>query len=248
VKYLRHQMTPQSLLRYGAWRLGGSRSSVRIRLRSGPRIELRPAPFNDLFGAHEIFVRDVYRCPDPNALSSVNSIVDIGANIGLSCIYWAYNFKNAKILAFEPHPRHIEIVKRNARLNHLENRLTLIEAAAGPEAGEAVLSDASLCSSLIGGSDDKSGIRVPIVDVFKILENRTIDLLKIDVEGYEYAILQDKRLSSLSASVVVMEWHNTPDVPDGRAWCSARLTEVGYRVVGGNDEQATTGVLWAFRH
>ncbi len=252
MKYLRHQMTLPSLLRYGAWRLSGSQGSVRIRLRSGPRLELRPAPFGDLFGAHEIFVRDVYRCPYPEALTSVNNIVDVGANIGLSCIYWAHTFKDAKILAFEPHPRHIQILKRNAQLNHLETRLTLIEAAAGQEPGEAVLSDASLCSSLISPTeisptDEKSGIRVPIVDVFQTLENRTIDLLKIDVEGYEYAILQDKRLSSLSAAVVVMEWHNTPAVPDGKAWCSARLTEVGYRVAGGNDEQAATGVLWAFR-
>jgi len=246
VKYLRHRMTLPSLLRYGVWRLSGSQRSIRIRLRSGPRLELRPAPYGDLFGAHEIFVRDVYRCPYPEVLSSVHNIVDVGANIGLSCIYWAHNYKDAKILAFEPHPRHVQILKRNAQLNHLEDRLTLIEAAAGQEPGEAVLSDASLCSSLISPNDEKSGIRVPIVDLFKILENRTIDLLKIDIEGYEYAILQDKRLSSLSAAVVVMEWHNTPAVPDGKAWCSSRLTEGGYRVVSGNDEQASTGVLWAF--
>jgi len=247
VKYLRHQMTLPSVLRYGAWRLSRSQGSIRVRLRSGPRLELRPAPFGDLFGAHEIFVRDVYRCPNPEVLSSVHNIVDVGANIGLSCIYWAHNFKAAQILAFEPHPRHIQILKRNAQLNHLENRLTLIEAAAGQAPGEAVLSDASLCSSLVSPNNDESGIHVPIVDLFKTLENRKIDLLKIDIEGYEYAILQDERLSSLSAAVVVMEWHNTPTVPDGKAWCSSRLAEVGYRVIGGNDEQADTGVLWAFR-
>jgi FkbM family methyltransferase len=235
VNYLRHQMTLPSLLRYGVWRRIGSHAPVRVQLRYGPRLELRPAPFGDPFGAHEIFVRDVYQCPDPAALSSVKNIVDIGANIGLSCIYWAHNFKEAKILAFEPHPTHIQILKRHAQLNHLENRLTLIEAAAGPEPGEAVLSDASLCSSLVNPNDEQSGVRVPIVDVFRILDNQSIDLPKIDVEGYEFAILGDSRMSSISAAAIVIEWHNTAAVPDGKSWC--KLTPERGRVPGGRRQR-----------
>jgi len=61
------------------------------------------------------------------------------------------------------------------------------------------LSDASLCSWLDNPNDEKSGVRVPIVDVFRILQNQSIDLLKIDLEGYELAILGDSRMSSVSA-------------------------------------------------
>ena len=49
-------------------------------------------------------------------------------------------------------------------------------------------------------------MRVPIVDVFRILQNQSIDLLKIDLEGYELAILGDSRMNSVSAVAIVMEW------------------------------------------
>lgn len=99
--YLRDQLTFSSLLRYGIWRLSQSERPVKVQLRSGTRLELHPGPFGDLFGL-EIFVNEVYRCPETGALASVRNIVDVGANIGLSCVYWAQKFTSSKFWLLSP--------------------------------------------------------------------------------------------------------------------------------------------------
>lgn len=246
MRFLRNELDFPSLLKYAAWRLVESQSKVRVRLVSGSRLELRPQPFGDLFNATEIFVHEVYRCPCPELLSSVETVVDVGANIGLSCLYWAHLFASAKIFAFEPHPVHVEMLKRHLQLNDLMDRVTVFNGAAGPSDGEAVLSDASLCSSLVT-ADESGGQRVPVFDLYRVLGNRRIDLMKMDVEGYEYPILSDDRFASLLPRTIVMEWHNTSAYPNGKAWCMSRLTGLNYRVLEGNDSQPDTGILWAFR-
>lgn len=50
----------------------------------------------------EIFVNEVYRCPETGALASVRNIVDVGANIGLSCVYWAQKFTSSKFWLLSP--------------------------------------------------------------------------------------------------------------------------------------------------
>src|SRR5690348_5460731 len=59
--------------------------------------------FNNYFwfyhSVEEIFVDEVYKC---NFNSAEPYIIDCGANIGLSVIYFKQKYPNAKIIAFEP--------------------------------------------------------------------------------------------------------------------------------------------------
>jgi len=57
-------------------------------------------------------------------------VVDIGANIGDSAVYFA--LKGAKhVYAFEPYPYSYNIAKKNIKLNHLENKITLLNEGCG---------------------------------------------------------------------------------------------------------------------
>ena len=52
-------------------------------------------------------------------------VVDVGANIGDTAIYFA--LKGAKyVYAFKPYPYSYNIAKKNIRLNHLEDKITLL--------------------------------------------------------------------------------------------------------------------------
>ena len=53
--------------------------------------------------------------------------------------------------------------------------------------------------------DDESAIAVPTVDLF---DQPPVDLLKMDIEGGEWPILEDARLPGLAARAIVMEWHS----------------------------------------
>jgi tRNA G46 methylase TrmB len=81
--------------------------------------------------AYEIFVADGYRPPGPIDSSSVQKIVEVGSNVGYSIIYWASHFPEARIEAFEPHPAHLDRLRRSVALNCLNDRVTIHAQAAG---------------------------------------------------------------------------------------------------------------------
>ena len=52
-------------------------------------------------------------------------IVDLGANAGFSLTYFAWNFPQARFVAFEPNPSLLRALYRNVQLNGLESRVTV---------------------------------------------------------------------------------------------------------------------------
>lgn len=243
---LRDQLTPLSHLRYLAWRAFPAGRRVTVRLRTGERLSLRPLPAEDLSTAYELFVAEVYRPPFPLEGEAVGRIVDVGANCGYSTVFWAKHYPRAHIVAFEPHPVHLGMLERNVALNGLEHRLTLHRAAAGVRSGEIQLLDAESRSSVVDVPAE-GGLRVPLVDFFEAVGSEPIDLLKIDIEGGEYALLSDPRFARLPVRTLVMEWHRTTERPDGKAWCERTLAELGYQVTPGIWTGDVNGLLWARR-
>jgi FkbM family methyltransferase len=218
------------------------RGPLTVGLQTGERIVLRPPPSTDLATAYELFTGDCYRPPRPLKSESVRRVIDLGANVGYSVLYWLRTFPGADITAFEPHPTHCEQIRRHLRLNRMEDRVRLIEAAAGTADGHAILSDRENSSSVVGTTD---GLSVPVVDVFAAAVGGSVDLLKIDIEGAEYPILADSRFAELRPRAVVLEWHTVPGPESGAAWCELRLAEVGYETCR-VWEAADHGIIWAF--
>jgi FkbM family methyltransferase len=237
------RLTPASAVAYMLWKVKGSQGSVPLRLNAGIRFLLDRSSMGV---AYEVFVLDCYRPVRPAGPEPIRRIVDIGANIGFASLYFLHLFPSATAVAFEPHPVHAQKLRANAAANGVAKRLELRVAAAGNAAGALPLSDAGTSSSLISGHANHDAITVDVVDVLPFLLGQRIDLLKIDIEGGEYAILGDPRFDDVQADRLVMEWHQTPDQPDGRAWCMSRLASLGYEIVETTREQYN-GLLWAFR-
>src|SRR5579864_6752367 len=94
------RLTPQSAVAYGVWRLRESRQPILLRLRSGPQFELRPGrDINNDYGvAYEIFVEKLYDDARTIPRDSVSFIVDLGANVGYSLLYWLNTFSSSRIV------------------------------------------------------------------------------------------------------------------------------------------------------
>jgi FkbM family methyltransferase len=243
-------LTPSSAARYLAWRLGGRSGDVWLRLRSkrefpGPEFQLRPRSVgnNDAGVAYEIFVhkflRTIVRIPPER----VKLIVDLGANVGMSCLYWLAAYWRAKVIAFEPHPNHVAQCRINLGRNGLLSRVTLHAAAAGVANGRAWLSDAGTSSQLSTMAGD--GYEIEVVDIFALLAGRRIDILKIDIEGSEYELLEDPRFGELDVRAIIMEWHEREDRPAGYAWSCERLRELGFQLYPVFQEM-DHGMMWAY--
>jgi FkbM family methyltransferase len=234
---------PIGLLRYAWWRLRGRRSTLHVALRGGPRIRLRPrsAGNNDYGVAYEVFVHRHYACPRPVPTDSVRLVVDLGANVGFSCLHWLMRYPQAKVIALEPHPDHFAQCRANISANDLSSRVEMFQAAAGVADRSITLSDAGTSSTVL--PENGAGIIARMIDVFSVLSGRTVDILKMDIEGGEYAILSDPRFALLRPRCLVMEWHGTGT---DRDWCFARLAELEYDTVALFDK-GSCGMLWAFQ-
>ena len=220
------QLTIGGMMSYLRWRVGERQGSVTLRLRSGKRISLCR---RDYGVAYEIFVHELYR-KAVNGTDTAMLIVDLGANVGYSCIYFLQRYPQARLIAFEPHPHHIERLKVNLTLNDAQHLVTLYPNAASNRSGRVMLSDLGASSSTVMPDAGSQQFAVDSIDVFPLLLGKRVDILKMDIEGGEYDILSDNRLFDLDVRTVIMEWHQRSDDRDDRAWCVERLQEAGYRI------------------
>ena len=137
-------------------------------------------------------------------------VIDIGANIGDSIIYFA--LKGAKhVYAFEPYPYSYGLATQNIRLNELQDKITLLNAGCGGKK-EKIKIDASYKNS--GGTDLKNfkdGANVDITTVGELVKRFDIidkAVLKIDCEGCEYGVLLEAQNSDLRKfEAIQIEYH-----------------------------------------
>src|SRR3954449_6108193 len=141
MRRLRDLLPPTSKAKYLVWRVLGSRFALSVRLRTGERLIIRAAPCTDISTAYEIFVAEAYRPVGSGINEAASRIVDVGANVGFSVLYWATRYPNAGIVAFEPHPAHLQQLDQHVRLNGLTERVEIVSAAVAAQAGSAHLTN-----------------------------------------------------------------------------------------------------------
>lgn len=227
-----------SRLRFGAWWVTGGRTPIALRLRNGLRIRLRGLRTTDYGVAVDVFHNECYRSPRPLA-DTPRRIVDLGSNVGFSVLYWLLVAPDAEILAFEPHPAHVAALDANLALNGVRRGVDVRACAVGTRAGSARLSDRGSSSSIVDAVD---GLTVPVVDFYASVAG-PVDILKVDIEGVEYELLDDPRLSRLAPRALVVEWHGA----GGFDRLRHRLDGAGYDVEKTADGPHQTGLLWAYR-
>ncbi|MDH4471918.1 MAG: FkbM family methyltransferase [Fluviicola sp.] len=122
-----------------------------------------------------------------------STFMDVGANIGLmSVIASRLVGEKGRVLAVEANLKTVEILNQNAALNHCEN-VDVYPVALGSENGKATLYEnwevnrggASLLSQ-----DNSEGTEVPLWKLDELFGDLTIDLIKMDVEGFELEVLK----------------------------------------------------------
>jgi FkbM family methyltransferase len=142
--------------------------------------------------------------------NAVKRIADLGANVGMSVVYWAHRYPAAQIDAYKPHPVHLATLEAHIKMNRMGASVVIHPVAVGTSPGTAWLTDEQASSRIDHSSVTAFTVRV--VDFFETVAVCSVDLLKMDIEGAEYAILMDK-LSKLDIGSIAFEWHNYPPAP-----------------------------------
>ncbi len=174
----------------------------------------------DIQSIREVWFEEAYRVP----MGPVpKTVLDLGANIGLTSVWLARTYGCQLVIGVEPDPANVALARRNLAANHVPG--TIINAAAGPAdgIGSFACSTRSNIGNLITGSSDSQTsqrlIDVAVLAPETILRTGglgTVDLCKLDIEGAEGPLLLDSEPSWLSSvNSILAEIHET--VVDARA-------------------------------
>jgi FkbM family methyltransferase len=199
----------------------------------------------------EIFVQRVYDLP-PDARERLGEeparrILDLGGHIGLSGLALLEQMPAAEILAFEPDETNYRVLERCIDANRLQDRWELRAAAAAASDGELSFAGGLSSGSKAAGDDDEIAFTVPSQDVLPAIA--AADVVKMDMEGGEWAVLGDPRFAAAAPPVLVMEYHaHLCPEPAPKPAAHALLADAGYDVSEIFDEEALGfGMLWAVR-
>ena len=116
-------------------------------------------------------------------------ILDCGANIGVSVLNYKRQFPNARIIAFEPDPHFVPVLRRNLDRNSASD-VQIVEAAVWICDGEADFfcegADGSKLTAV--GGPSAGAVLVKTVDLRRFM-SIPIDLIKMDIEGAEHEVI-----------------------------------------------------------
>ena len=175
-----------------------------------------------------IFLRGIYHFKTSR---NAPVIVDAGANIGISVLYFKWLYPNAQITAFEPDPHIFSYLEKNLAANQAQDVVLENKALWSQEETLHFGADGA-----DGGRVQNSGsIDVPAVPLAPYLTDHTIDFLKMDVEGSEAEVLAPcyKKLSAVQRAFV--EYHSFPEKPQRLAEIVSGMQGAGFRTYVHND-------------
>lgn len=162
----------------------------------------------------EIFFEGAYERlpsfrPSPSAC-----VVDVGGNIGLYCMRQALRLDTGRIFVFEPSPSAFARLQKNVRRNSLTG-VTAINAAVGAEVGWVHFLEKQISLNCRVVDDGTEGsFSVPCVSLDSALsemEVQRVDILKIDTEGSEIAVLSGAKNVLSETERIVLELHKNID-------------------------------------
>ncbi len=210
---------PRSFVRY-LWLLLEPRTLAKVSLRgSDYPVFLRPAT-TDALVAFGTFGK-AFHLP-PVAIAEDATIIDLGANIGLTSADYAGRFPRATVIAVEMDGANASMAVRNTE--PYRDRVTVIHAAAWWEATRLSY------TAPVGGEwafavSQQGDHEVSTVTVDALVERYgPVDFLKMDIEGAEREVLSKNTSWATAVRSLQVEVHEPYTVGD----CERDLQELGF--------------------
>ena len=178
-----------------------------------------------LWTYEEVFDNRIYEF---SAESSTPYIIDGGANIGLSVLFFKSLYPHARITCFEPDEDIRAVLQRN--IASLAD-VTVEPFALAPLAAVAsFVSDGADGGRLAAAGIDRQPTRVVRTVRLRDYLDRQVDMLKLDIEGSETEVLLDSADRLHFVRRVYTEYHSFADRPQTLHLLLGVLHDAGFRI------------------
>jgi FkbM family methyltransferase len=186
---------------------------VRIERPVPTRLRLRPT-VSDLTTLQEVMKHEVYGAL-PELLPSPQWIIDLGAHIGLSSLYFLGRYPTVKVLAVEPHPGNFALLQNNLRPWIDSARCRAVCAAAWsrdcalrPTVCLNEPNQASFSVQLASAEESGSIRGLSMATLIGMTGAAEVQLVKMDIEGSEAALLTRDASWLRAVQCLAIEFHD----------------------------------------
>ena len=231
VRYALHELTSR---RQGVYSLRDGGSRFVVRHRSGD---------TEIF--RKFYGYGYYNLPDEVAgglrsLKRPVNVLDLGANIGFFETFTRDRLPIGRVVCVEPDPYNGAVLEQTRAANGAD--WEIVAACASNRNGTATFSTGRKNLSRIASGGDAS---IATVDVFPYIA--AADLVKMNIEGSEWEVLQDERLASTSVRWMVEYHHIASPDPDIHGLVKRLFADAGYSVRIASQSGDRNGLLWAWK-
>ena len=177
-----------------------------------------------------------------SSLRTGGTALDIGANVGCYAVMFGQRVApDGHVFAFEPAPTAYRGLARHIALNDLETLVTPVPVAVSDHVGKGRLVTTGpigtdhLAIATATETGPTTDVEVTTIDAFCERQGIAPDLIKVDVEGVELAVLRGARrtiAASQGTLALFVEMHPSrwPSLGTSKAELLAELAEQGLRV------------------
>ncbi len=160
----------------------------------------------------EIFADHIYYFDSENPTPL---IIDAGAHIGIATLYFKKMFPGARIIAIEPNPTSFKLLEQNVWENDLSDVQCINAALVVDDRTEvtlyqdekmAWLMTTSVHEGAWSGEQKTTPIVVPTCRLADFIQE-PIEMIKMDIEGSELAVMHSAKDSLPKVQKVRMEFH-----------------------------------------
>ncbi|MCL5420548.1 MAG: FkbM family methyltransferase [Candidatus Parvarchaeota archaeon] len=177
---------------------------------------------NQLGVIQENFIEEQYKVLNVKG----RVVIDVGANIGDTVVYFSKLRGAYKVIGFEPYPYSYALAKRNMAINQIKNAIVLNQGVGGRNKTITIPKGFENTAGS-GLKKFKNGEKIGIVTLRDIVKKYGVDkgILKMDCEGCEYKIILNSSTDTLRHfEQIVVECHY------GYLNIEKKLKEAGFKV------------------
>ena len=186
----------------------------------------------DLMALTNVWMINEYNIEDFQ-IAQNDTIIDIGAHIGLFSLLVSQFCKTGKIFSFEPIGDNFDLLISNLKLNHIENIHPFNFAVSKNTSNVNLFLNSDQSAHSIFSSDSES-ITVQSISLQRILDENKISsckLLKLDCEGAEYEIIDSLPLEYFDKiQNIAIEYHAADSKPELAKELISKIKNAGFTI------------------